>query len=296
MKTIVPSYYKTFHCVASECVHNCCREGWEIDLDDAHVELYKKLKASGDEKMSVLLSENLVLPTVKERRTGEVPHIRLKEDGVCPFLNDRGLCGLILAYGEKSICQICTDHPRFRNYYKDQMELGLGLCCEEACRIILNDPQTGCYEDMHTGQNVKPMHRSSDLYRKIEELSKRKLDFDRWAEYLLGLELLEKAWKELLERFLSTKAATSDSNNWERRIENLQEYYLYRYGCKEGIGFASFSVRLIAEMAGRFDLPDTEIGEQAFAEICRLYSSEIEYSEENRKAVADKLSTEGYFL
>ena len=37
-------------------------------------------------------------------------------------------------------CQICSDHPRFRNYWSDREEMGLGLACEEAARIILASP------------------------------------------------------------------------------------------------------------------------------------------------------------
>ena len=35
------------------------------------------------------------------------------------------------------LCQICRDHPRFRNFYSDRIEIGLGLCCEEVARITI---------------------------------------------------------------------------------------------------------------------------------------------------------------
>ena len=39
-----------------------------------------------------------------------------------------------------ALCQICRDHPRFRNYYSSRVEMGLGLVCEEAARVILSWP------------------------------------------------------------------------------------------------------------------------------------------------------------
>jgi len=304
MKTIVPSYYKRFQCIAGECRHNCCLEGWEIDIDDAHVNLYKKL--AQQESNSADLLNGLYLPTAKERKNGAVPHIRLNDNGVCPYLNEAGLCRLILQYGEKTLCQICADHPRFRNYPKGHCELGLGLCCEEACRIILEDHETGNYEELQSGKSVEPAYRALGLLAKEKELFKKKLDFNAWAEYLLGLERLEEGWQEVLERFISLGKQQTErpcctlertdiaDPGWMRRFENLNEYYLYRYGCTDGLGFASFSVRLIYEIAKRFELDARENGACELLEICRMYSSEIEYSEENRSAIIQKLKSEDY--
>ena len=33
MKTVVPSYYKDFRCIAGDCRHTCC-VGWEVDVDE----------------------------------------------------------------------------------------------------------------------------------------------------------------------------------------------------------------------------------------------------------------------
>ena len=299
MKTVIPHYYRAFRCIASACRHNCCLEGWEIDLDDAHVELYKKLAEEQEKNGEPSIREGLVLPTVRERRNGNVPHIRLKENGVCPFLNPEGLCKLILDHGEKAICQICTDHPRFRNYYKNHMELGVGLCCEEACRIILEDEQMGRYEELATGAEAVPMHQKLELKKKALELSGISLDFRAWAEYLLGLECLEGSWRQLLEKYLTagqeqTKAKEEWPAAWDRRFMNLEEYFLYRYGAREGAGFASFSTRLIRELAQMDQSADEEELFKQLKEICRLYSSEIEYSEDNRKAVIERLQREQY--
>ena len=50
----------------------------------------------------------------------------------------------ILSCGENVLCNICKDHPRFRNFRSDRTEVGLGLACEEACRLILNYNEPFC--------------------------------------------------------------------------------------------------------------------------------------------------------
>jgi hypothetical protein len=39
--------------------------------------------------------------------------------------------------GEDALCGICTEHPRFYNEFSESVECGLGLCCEEVCRLLL---------------------------------------------------------------------------------------------------------------------------------------------------------------
>ena len=119
MKLIGPDYLREFHCIAGACRHTCC-EGWEIDIDE--------------ESLPRFLSVPEIAAQVIR---GETPQLRLLPGERCPFLNGDGLCEMILKYGEDMLCQICRDHPRFRNFWSDRGEMGLGLVCEEAGRLIL---------------------------------------------------------------------------------------------------------------------------------------------------------------
>lgn len=123
MKTFVPSYYEKFSCIAEKCSHTCC-VGWEIDIDEASLEKYKEI------------------PDIREKISfSDTPHFELSKDEVCPFLASSGLCDMISRYGEGMLCQICRDHPRFRNFIAGREEIGLGLVCEEAARIILSEKE-----------------------------------------------------------------------------------------------------------------------------------------------------------
>lgn len=126
-KVIYPDYYRKFKCIADRCTDSCCI-GWEIDIDSESVERYKK--CGGD--LGRRLAENI---TVSEDGTHS---FILGENERCPFLNSRNLCDIYAELGEDALCNICADHPRFRSFFSDRTEIGLGLCCEAAAEIILS--------------------------------------------------------------------------------------------------------------------------------------------------------------
>lgn len=119
MKTVMPDYMASFHCIAGACRHTCC-VGWEIDVDE--------------DSLPRFLRDPMIAPHVD---CTDPPHIRLDAGERCPFLRADGLCEMIVRNGADSLCQICADHPRFRNFWTGRTELGLGLVCEEAARLIL---------------------------------------------------------------------------------------------------------------------------------------------------------------
>ena len=127
MNVYVPEYYPRFRCIASECRNTCCA-GWEIDIDPESLARYQRM--TGEFGARVKRSVSL----------DGTPHFILSERERCPLLNQDNLCDLILHEGEGALCQICRDHPRFRNYYSSRVEMGLGLVCEEAARVILSWP------------------------------------------------------------------------------------------------------------------------------------------------------------
>lgn len=128
MNVYVPEYYPAFHCIASGCRHTCCA-GWEIDVDEESLRRYMCLPGDFGERVRRSIS------------CEGTPHMILTKDECCPLLNRDHLCEMILHEGEGALCQICRDHPRFRNYYSARIEMGLGLVCEEAARVILSWPR-----------------------------------------------------------------------------------------------------------------------------------------------------------
>lgn len=116
-----PDFYDQFKCIASRCTDTCC-VGWEIDIDEATQEVYRKVSGVFGDR----LRENI-----------EDGHFKLLPHDRCPFLDKDNLCEVYQNLGEDALCDICTEHPRFVEVYGDIMERGLGLCCEEAARLLL---------------------------------------------------------------------------------------------------------------------------------------------------------------
>ena len=125
MNLIMPDYYAQFSCIADRCRHNCCI-GWEIDIDEDTLKKYSCVTG----ELGQRLNSNISLDGGA--------HFVLSNER-CPFLNELGLCDIITQIGNEYLCQICADHPRFRNFFDNRVEIGLGLCCEEAARLILSN-------------------------------------------------------------------------------------------------------------------------------------------------------------
>lgn len=122
-----PSFYSRFLCSANKCTDTCCI-GWEIDVDPKTRAKYKKWGID-----SIL----------------EDDHIKLAANNGCPLLQGNGLCGVICQFGcngtdldkngESVLGDICREHPRFVEVYGDIMEKGVGLCCEESVKLVLDN-------------------------------------------------------------------------------------------------------------------------------------------------------------
>ena len=124
----VPDYYERFHCIASACPDNCCI-GWEIDIDPDSDRRYQQVAGPFGERLRRSI-----------HRDREQPCFRMEGER-CAMLNDDKLCELILCLGEESLCQICRDHPRFTDTFGTLRETGVGLCCPEAGRLLLSNPE-----------------------------------------------------------------------------------------------------------------------------------------------------------
>ena len=97
MKLYAPSYYKHFKCIADRCKNSCC-VNWEIDVDDSSYEKY----CSADESLKDSITE-----------CDGVRCFKLSAGGRCTHLNDKGLCDIIIKYGEGYLTDICASIRAF---------------------------------------------------------------------------------------------------------------------------------------------------------------------------------------
>lgn len=305
MKIIVPDYYPRFRCIAGDCKHSCCI-GWEIDIDEETLDTYRTV----DGELGKRLREHIDWSC-------DAPHFILGEGERCPFLNRDNLCDLILKLGEAALCGICDMHPRFRNDFSDRTEMGLGLSCEAAANLILTAPapvQPMVLED--DGEHIAPDEDETYLYimRRnaiaiaqdrtftVAERMEHLADFfgfplprpepAYWAEVYLALERLDENWTAALET-LNAEFTPKQFPLWETAFEQLLVYFLYRH-CPAALydgdfeskaAFAVLSVQILMWLCAAKEAVTFE----DLTEFARMYSSEIEYSDENPDALFEIL-------
>lgn len=306
MKTFVPNYYKDFKCIAEKCNHNCCI-GWEIDIDDDTLSKYQ----NSNSKFSKNLMEGI-------EYHDDCACFKLDGKGRCTFLNENNLCEIILNIGEDSLCQICSDHPRFRNYYSDRIEMGIGLCCDEAGKIILSQDSPFSLEiisDDNCNDNPDEYDTAFFEFRnnlfqilnddrltlneKIQEfLSFFEIDFPKFTkdelfDLFISLERLDDHWSVILNQLKETDI--SDiliPDTFNKYFNNLIKYFIYRHFTaddSEIIFFILVSYLIIENLCKMHIKNYNELTVNDMVEYCRLYSSEIEYSDENIEKIIDKL-------
>jgi len=313
MLTVYPDYYPKFKCIASRCRHNCCI-GWEIDIDPAAMEKYSAMEG----EMGRRLAQNIA-------RDADPPHFVLGANERCPFLNGDNLCDLILHGGDGLLCDICADHPRFRNELTDRTEMGLGLCCEAAAELILGcrhpvalltageGEEADEYETFILALRDKAIaaaqNRAEDVPARLENVlricgaANYDLSIPRLRRLYSDLERLDEAWTARLDG-LAQAPAEAELAAFHHRVaaqgcglEQLLVYFLYRHiagACDDGdipgrAALCVSAVTLICAMGAR-QLRDTGAFAPAdLVELARMYSAEVEYSDENVDALLDVL-------
>lgn len=121
-----PEYCRDFRCIAGKCRDSCCK-GWEIDIDPDTAKYYNSVGGEFGKRLRDNIRDGCFV---------------LTEDECCPFLNKEGLCDIYTELGEDKLCRICSDHPRYFEWFDGLKEGGTGLCCEASAELILSRPFT----------------------------------------------------------------------------------------------------------------------------------------------------------
>ena len=305
MKYITPAYYRDFKCIASACRHSCCI-GWEVDIDADTHRAYESMTAPYGERIRESIDYD-----------GE-PHFRLSAGDRCPHLSECGLCNIITECGESSLCQICSDHPRYRSFYDGVTEIGLGLSCEEAARLALEfenslgflvsdseDFATAEYRaeypyELFTGDErfvaeAKAAHislinnRDLSIGERLSRLLPKMPTAEKIKALFLSLEILDETWRKRVEN-ISAEHFNVDFEKYADYIERTVIAFIFRhtscesfYSPKTVAAFAALSAVIVAALSkSREDFIDT----------LRAYSAEVEYSTDNTERLLDFIEGE----
>ena len=290
MRTMVPVYYPEFRCIASACRHTCCG-GWEIDVDDGSLERYRQYAGPLGNELRRSITTN---------EEGEAI-FRLRPDGRCPMLTDDGLCRIITEMGKDALCEICAMHPRWVNEFSRFTEMGLGLTCEAAARLILREKRKAVMIPLEEGDGDKEdvTADEKDFFefrdRVLEILWRRDMPMRRrlaalesegyaietgeafeWREILLNLECLDPDWKKAVN---SLPSGGTTSPAMDLPLEQAAVYFVMRHlspAASDGLyrercGLAVLLTKLLSALSGTGNVEES----------ARMLSTEIEYNADN---------------
>ena len=204
MISIYPTIYHEFQCKADRCENTCCQL-WTIDIDEPTAERYHAMTGSLGESLRQAI-------TVDD----EGSHfIFSKAQPMCPLLNEKGLCKVVLELGEEGLCDTCHMHPRFYKYIEDLELCGVGLSCEASVELLAQqkplDSLLFTIEDDHN--KFKPEERL--VLHNIFEL----LAFDLNPNlFQYTPKPSKQSFKELLDLYKQTEPI---DENWTAQVNTL---------------------------------------------------------------------------
>ncbi len=299
MKKYLFNYSKNFKCVGSKCKHSCC-VGWEISIDKKTRDNYKKLENCDDRFKNSLIGKNIALNEILR----------------CPFLDDDNLCHVIKRYGEKALSRTCKTHPRFINYFSNFTETGLGLYCEEACRIILSETKKMKPVLVRKTKNAKRLtsfektilefrknaikiaqndkisiEERLEILEKESSISLNKKPYKEWIEFYCLLEKLPTCEFDFsaLKRFDSFSKIV---DKHAKPLEQILSYLIYRH-LPRAIDNIDLSVRLAFCVLSFRLIYQAFIcmgnGQDALINACREYTSSVELSDDNLFGVLNEI-------
>ncbi|MBQ8342168.1 MAG: flagellin lysine-N-methylase [Clostridia bacterium] len=296
MELYAPKYYRKFKCIADRCTHSCCI-GWEIDVDDDTLALYRTLPGKvGEDIRRSLACE------------GDAVCFALGADERCPHLTEKGLCAIISALGEGYLCEICREHPRFYNRVGERLECGLGASCEEAARLILSEadylnPELVGEEPIEPNEGECGFDGLAARRKILALLSDRRVTYAErrrqiaacWGlplenrsrqSLFASLEYLQEAHREL---FLRCCDADVSSGEADLAGERFLAYLIYRHASPAESAEDFRSALWLAFLLERLFRSLTVAGLSP-VEAAVTVSEELEYSEDNTEAIRQSLA------
>ncbi len=147
MKYLTLETFTDFVCIGSDCPFTCCQD-WRIVVDEETDRYYQSVEGEMGER----------LRTCIHHEDGNAWFILREEDKHCPFLNEKGLCNIVLSLGEEHLSNTCAFYPRYMFYEGDICFAGISISCPEAARFFLTheEPLLIDFGENNDNTGVKP--------------------------------------------------------------------------------------------------------------------------------------------
>lgn len=288
MISIYPTIYHAFQCKADQCENTCCQL-WTIDIDEPTAKRYHAMTGSLGESLRQAI-------TVDD----EGSHfIFSKAQPMCPLLNEKGLCKVVLELGEEGLCDTCHMHPRFYKYIEDLELCGVGLSCEASVELLAQqEPMDFLFFTIEDDHNEFNSEERLTLHNIFELLA---FDLDPNL-FKYTPKPSKQSFKELLDLYKQTEPIDENwtaqvntlSSKLDQRIASVQTYIqqedmslfnkVYQYILYRQIDMLSDysleSILAYAKDSTDYILIASALEGQPLKQVAR-WSQQIEYDENN---------------
>ncbi len=297
MRVEYPLPYKAFRCIADQCPDTCCA-GWEVDLDDEAYYRYQVVKGAFGDRIRATIRED-----------ADWKYFPLTDRGRCPFLKDDLLCEMYEKLGEDSLCQTCTEYPRYFVEVGEYEQRDMSLACPEYARLYFTQegpiafaqeeawPEWECEEISEADEarrdvilarrdaliarlqsekgSILEMTKDADLQQIDAELVTLLQTMEpigaAWEEMAKELtELLQNTGKEAL-RLRFWKSTCAEGENW---VTKFAVYLVYRYWIDSWFDKERDDSVLFAKCASCEDVPNQNITAAENPKDALLYAYE----------------------
>lgn len=213
MKILKPFYYDDFKCIGGQCIDNCCRNNWRIDIDEKAYKKYRKIKGQMGKKINNNISRNRSNPNYLQ-----YGKINLKNNK-CSLLSEDGLCTIHGSLGEDYLCNTCRVYPREIRKYGEIYERNLSISCPEVARYIIK-----CKDNFSFDLEDEKL---SDLDKDyiVDSKYNEKLLNILWDTRSLAMEIIQFKEIEIWKRISFFKMLTDKVQNIinEKQYDNYEE-------------------------------------------------------------------------
>jgi lysine-N-methylase len=310
----VPNYYLRFRCIAAACRHSCC-VGWEIDVDEASLTRYDAVEGDIGRRLRESIDREADPPCFRLTPDERCPF--LNQNGLCDLITELGedsLCHICADHprfrnilpdrvelGLGLCCEAAATLILGQTEITEVEELPQALAAGERYAHEAAE-ETDTPDRLGLNLREKLMHIAQNRRYTLGEriafagemlglpAAYPAVTYPQWAEFLRETEELDPARRPLWDALENLDGPLSEELQEESGLpyEKLLCYFLYRYVAAERyheqdwrytnrIRFAFVATALIHAMARATGQTDFD----GICEVARIFSSEIEYSEDN---------------
>lgn len=260
------SGYDSFICAADKCPDTCCG-GWEIEIDEDSIELYKSLKENGEK----IFAQNVDF---------ENEIFNLKPNGECSCLLPDGLCALQKKYGEEYLCHTCDSYPRHVEEFPNVREYIISVSCPIGAKNLLFDEKEISFTENNDTEEDEYEYEdfNYELYDTLVDFRKKLLQIMDNKEIPLRARLIS-----VLN--LSAKLQEKIDEGFYPKVSDIEDEDFVDWKDEDWFEFVKAHIDFLFEiepLSDEFTQEKKRAKENLLSDLTKFYTLEKEFEEKTK--------------